>query len=381
MSKIKFEDLGLSEDILKAVYKRGFEKPSSIQVDGIKAILTKKDSILQSQSGTGKTATYLLGVLQLLDMNDNTTQGIIMVPTHDLANQIYKDAVLLSTDLNMSVVKCIGATSLNESIIEIKKQPHLIIGTVGRIDHMINKKILKTGNVKIVVLDEADEMLSIGFKEKVYDILCKITANFQLCLLSATIPKNIRELMASLTRNPIEILLRNSEVSVQSIKQFFVDVEKEEYKFDVLLDLYKVISTSQTIIYCNTINKVEWLANKLKENDFPISWVHGEIDHEERNKVVNEFRNGHNRILLTTDLLARGIDIPEISLVINFDLPASKENYIHRIGRSGRFGRKGIAINFVKMDDESDMRNFNKIRNYFKIKIDFLPENIMEYLQ
>lgn len=381
MSQVKFEDLGLSENLLKGIYLYGYIKPSQIQIEGIKAILTKKDCVLQSQSGTGKTATYLLGVLQLIDTTVKTTQGVIIVPTRELAEQIYDVAIQLGKHINLNVITCIGGTSINESINEMKNNPHLIIGTIGRIDHMIKSKYLKTANIKIIVLDEADDMLSFGFKDKVYDTLCKINGNFQLCLLSATIPKNIRDLMTSLTRNPIEILLKKSEVSVKSIKQFYVDVEKEEYKLDTLLDLFKIISTSQTIIYCNTINKVEWLAQKLEENHFPIVWVHGAIDQLERNKIVEEFRTGKNRILLTTDLLARGIDIPEINLVINYDLPASKENYIHRIGRSGRFGRKGIAINFVKMEDESDSRNFAKIRNYFQIKIDYLPENISEHIQ
>jgi len=366
---------------LKGIYLHGFINPSNIQIEGIKAILTKKDCVLQSQSGTGKTATYLLGVLQLIDTTKKSTQGIIIVPTRELAEQIYSVASNLGKYIGLTINICIGGTSVSEAITEIKKNPHLVIGTIGRIDHMIKSKFLKTNDLKITVLDEADDMLSYGSKDLVYNILCEIKSNYQLCLLSATIPKNIKELMISLTRNPIEILLRKSEVSVQSIKQFYVDVEKEEYKLDTLLDLFKIISTSQTIIYCNTINKVEWLAQKLEENEFPTAWIHGEVDQSDRNKVVDEFRNGKTRILLTTDLLARGIDIPEINLVINYDLPSSKENYIHRIGRSGRFGRKGIAINFVKMEDESDSRNFNKIRNYFQIKIDYLPENIMDYLQ
>jgi len=378
---VKFEDLGLSENLLKGIYLHGFINPSNIQIEGIKAILTKKDCVLQSQSGTGKTATYLLGVLQLIDTTKKSTQGIIIVPTRELAEQIYSVASNLGKYIGLTINICIGGTSVSEAITEIKKNPHLVIGTIGRIDHMIKSKFLKTNDLKITVLDEADDMLSYGSKDLVYNILCEIKSNYQLCLLSATIPKNIKELMISLTRNPIEILLRKSEVSVQSIKQFYVDVEKEEYKLDTLLDLFKIISTSQTIIYCNTINKVEWLAQKLEENEFPTAWIHGEVDQSDRNKVVDEFRNGKTRILLTTDLLARGIDIPEINLVINYDLPSSKENYIHRIGRSGRFGRKGIAINFVKMEDESDSRNFNKIRNYFQIKIDYLPENIMDYLQ
>jgi superfamily II DNA/RNA helicase len=378
--KIKFEDLGLSDEILKGLYTYGFDIPSEIQINGIKAIITGKDCILQSQSGTGKTGTYSLGILQRIDPSEKSIQCIIVVPTRELAEQVYEVTSHLSKFMGIRISTCMGGTNMKDTSLIIKNKPQLIIGTIGRINHMIESNVLNTNCIKTLVIDEADTILLGNFKTKVTDIMSAIKSDYQICLLSATMPPNVQDLMRQFTRDPIKILLRKSQINVNSIKQFYIDVEKEDYKLEVLLDLYKIVQTSQTIIYCNTINKVEWLAEKLKENDFPITWIHGEISQLDRNDIVKKFRSGENRILLTTDLLSRGIDIPEISLVVNYDLPISKENYIHRVGRSGRFGRKGLAINFIKSEDDGDIKNFTRIKQYFNLKIEELPSNVIEYL-
>lgn len=377
---ISFEDLNLNENLLKGIYSYGFEKPSKIQEKGIKAILTGKDCIIQAQSGTGKTATYLLSGLNLIDVKQKHCQVLIVSPTRELGNQIYSVLNNLSKYTNINMASCIGGSSIKKGISQIKKGAQVIVGTAGRIYHMIEEKILSLDNLKLLILDEADDILLMGFKEKIYQIFKELPEEVQICLLSATIPRDLLNVTKNFMRDPIKILLKKDNLTVDAIKQFFINTEIEDYKFDALLDLYSVINASQAIIYCNTIRKVDWLAKNLQEKDFPISHVHGKMTQEERDNIVEDFRSGKTRLLLTTDLLARGIDIQQVSLVINYDLPANKDNYVHRIGRSGRWGRKGVAINLVKMNDEGEIRNFHGLKRYFNTEIEEMPEDISKFL-
>jgi superfamily II DNA/RNA helicase len=377
-----FNDLNLKEDLLKGVYLYGFTKPSKIQINGIQNISSGKDCMLQSQSGTGKTATYLLGVLNRIDNKenkDNKCQGIIITPTHELADQVYNVAIELSKFLEINIVKCIGGTDLNDNRDKIKTA-HLIIGTTGRISHMIKEKRINLFSIKFIVLDEADELLADGFNEKLKFIFDKCSDGIQCCMISATFPQNIFNISKTIMDNPIKILLKNSEVQVDLISQFYVNVEKEDFKFDTLLDLYSLVSTSQAIIFCNSIEKVDWLKENLEKNNFVITCLHGKMNQKERELIINEFRDGKTRILLTTDLLSRGIDIQLVNLVINYDLPINKEIYIHRIGRCGRFNKKGVAITMVKMEDPYDIKLFNKLKHHYKLNIQELPDNIHTYL-
>ena len=377
---ISFEDLNLNENLLKGIYSYGFEKPSKIQEKGIKAILTGKDCIIQAQSGTGKTATYLLSGLNLIDVKQKHCQVLIVSPTRELGNQIYSVLNNLSKYTNINMASCIGGSSIKKGISQIKKGAQVIVGTAGRIYHMMEEKILSLDNLKLLILDEADDILLMGFKEKIYQIFEELPEEVQICLLSATIPRDLLNVTKNFMRDPIKILLKKDNLTVDAIKQFYINTEIEDYKFDALLDLYSVINASQAIIYCNTIRKVDWLAKNLQEKDFPISHVHGKMTQEERDEIVEDFRSGKTRLLLTTDLLARGIDIKQVSLVINYDLPANKDNYVHRIGRSGRWGRKGVAINLVKMNDEGEIRNFQGLKKYFNTEIEEMPEDISKFL-
>jgi superfamily II DNA/RNA helicase len=374
-----FNDLNLKEDLLKGVYLYGFTKPSKIQINGIQNISSGKDCMLQSQSGTGKTATYLLGVLNRIDSNENKCQGIIITPTHELADQVYSVAIELSKFLGINIVKCIGGTDLNDNRDKIKTA-HLIIGTNGRISHMIKEKRINLFSIKFIILDEADELLADGLNEKLKFIFDKCSDGIQCCMISATFPPNIFSVAKRIMDNPVKILLRNSEVSVDLISQFYVNVEKEDLKFDTLLDLYSLVSTSQAIIFCNSIEKVDWLKTNLENNNFVITCLHGKMNQKEREIIIKEFRDGKTRILLTTDLLSRGIDIPLVNLVINYDLPINKEIYIHRIGRCGRFDKKGVAITMVKMEDPYDIKLFNKLKHHYKLNIEELPDDIHKYL-
>ena len=377
--KDNFDSLNLNTDLLKGVYLYGFTQPSKIQINGISSINTGKDCILQSQSGTGKTATYLLGVLNRLDQSETGCQGIIITPTRELADQVYGVASQLANHTKYKITKCVGGTNVNDNRNELKTAS-VVIGTLGRIFHMIMEKKISIHKVKFIVLDEADELLADGISDKLQNIFDKVPSGIQIVLISATMSLNMFNVSKKFTHDPIKVLLKNNEVIVDLISQFYLDVETEELKFDTLLDLYNLISTSQAIIFCNTIRKVEWLEQNLKQNNFPITVIHSNMNQTERDNVVKEFREGKTRLLLTTDLLSRGIDIPQVNMVINYDLPMNKETYVHRIGRCGRFDKKGVAITMVKMSDPTDVKTFNKMKHFYKIDIKEMPESIEKYL-
>jgi len=229
----------------------------------------------------------------------------------------------------------------------------------------------------MVILDEADEMLSRGFKEQIYDIYRYLPPNVQVVLISATMPREILDMTTKFMTDPVKILVKRDELTLEGIKQFFVATDKEEWKFDTLCDLYETLTITQAVIFCNTRQKVDWLTDKMRASNFTVSSMHGEMPQKERDSIMSEFRDGQTRVLITTDVWARGIDVQQVSLVINYDLPNNRELYIHRIGRSGRFGRKGVAINFVKNDDLCILRD---IEQYYSTQIDEMPMNVGDLL-
>ena len=375
-----FDNLNLNENLLKGVYLYGFTKPSSIQINGIQSINTGKDCILQSQSGTGKTATYLLGVLnRLTEEHKNNCQGLIITPTRELSNQVYNVAAALAKFTNYKVVRCVGGTNISENLGELKNA-NVVIGTLGRITHMITDKKLSIHNLLFLVLDEADELLYDGMNDALYTLFDKAPNGVQVVLISATMSHNVFTATKQFMHDPIKVLLKNHEVVVDLISQFYLDVEMEEFKFETLLDIYNMISASQAIIFCNTIRKIEWLEENLKKNNFAITVIHSKMTQAERDEVVAEFRDGKTRLLLTTDLLSRGIDIPKVNMVINYDLPINKETYIHRIGRCGRFDKKGVAITLVRMKDPSEAKTLYRMKQFYKIDIKEMPGDIASYL-
>ena len=234
--------------------------------------------------------------------------------------------------------------------------------------------------IKLMVLDEVDEMFTDDVNLNIDYIFDKVPTNMQCCMISATMSPNVFNISKKYMHDPIKVLLKNSEVVVDLISQFYLNVENEELKFDTLMDLYSLISTYQAIIFCNTIRKVDYIKENLEKNNFEITCIHGKMTQEERDVIIKQFRDGKTRILLTTDLLARGIDIPQVNLVINYDIPINKETYIHRIGRCGRFDKKGISITMIKMDDPSDLKIFTKMKHHYKINIEELPDNIDKLL-
>jgi translation initiation factor 4A len=376
---LNFDSLNLNENLLKGIYLHGFTQPSKIQIKGIGSINSGRDCILQSQSGTGKTATYLLGVLNRLVPEDKFCQGLIITPTRELATQVMEVALNLSKYTEYKFAKCTGGSDVMQNITDLKTS-NVVIGTVGRIFHMITERKINVHKLKFIVLDEADELLSDDISDKLQNIFDKAPAGIQVVLISATMSVNVFNASKKLMHDPIKVLLKNNEVIVDLISQFYLDVESEELKFDTLMDLYNLVSTSQAIIFCNTIRKVEWLEQNLKQNNFTITVIHSNMTQQERDNTVKDFRDGKTRLLLTTDLLSRGIDIPQVNMVINYDLPPNKETYVHRIGRCGRFDKKGVAITMVKMTDPNDVKTFNKMKHFYKMDIREMPDSIEKYL-
>ena len=377
MSENSFDDLNLKDNLLRGIYSYGFESPSPIQVKSIPIINNKKDLIAQAQSGTGKTASFVIGALNNLDESLKKTQVLILNPTHELANQNFNVLENFSNYMDITMMKVIGKTSVRECISELNKEPQVIVGTPGRVLDMIEKKVLFTENIKLFIFDEADEMLSYGFLDMIYKITSFIPKQSQICLFSATMPDEIVELTDKFLMEPEKILVDKDKLSLEGITQFYINSFNDESKYDILLDIYNTFNLSQCIIYVNYKNKLLNIYDKLLSDKYPVCCIYGDMDSRERKSILDDFKAGKHRILLTTDLLSRGIDIQQLSLVINYDLPKSKETYIHRIGRSGRYGRKGLSINFVS---NREMYLMEELQEFYKIKIDEMPQNLNDYL-
>lgn len=372
-----FEELSLKDNLLRGIYSYGFEVPSAIQNSAIPVMKSGKDIIAQAQSGTGKTGAFVIGSLEKVDPEIEGTQIIIISPTRELSKQTTEVVIELSKYMKISYLEVVGGTDIFQCRSDLDKLPQVVIGTPGRILDMINKKSLFTDKLTTLIFDEADEILSYGFKETIYNIVKCIPEKCQICLFSATIPSEVIELTNSFMNNPESILVKKEALTLEGITQFYINIKVSDWKYDILKDLYDTISISQCIIYFNSKNKLNQVYKDLIGENFPVSMIHGELTSDERKRTMNEFKGGQTRILLSTDLLSRGIDIQQLSLVINFDIPRSKETYIHRIGRSGRYGRKGVAINFVT---ERDMENLENIRTFYNTKIEEMPQNIVDYL-
>jgi len=372
-----FDDMHLREALLRGIYAYGFEKPSAIQQRAIIPCKKGKDVIAQAQSGTGKTATFSISVLEQLDLNDKYTQAVILAPTRELASQIHKVVLALSDYMKVTVEACVGGTRVRDMCDKIRSGVQVVVGTPGRVYDLINRRAIDPKGIRCFVLDEADEMLSRGFKEQIYDIFAYMPQDVQCMLFSATMPEEILDVTQKFMNNPARILVKRDELTLEGIRQFYIQVEKEEWKLDTLCDLYETLTITQAVIFCNTRRQVEWLNDKMTQRDFTVSQLHSDMEQRERETVMSEFRSGSSRVLISTDILARGIDVQQVSLVINFDIPRNRENYIHRIGRSGRFGRKGVAINFLTTDSQRDMQ---EIEQFYGTTIEEMPSNVADLI-
>ena len=369
-----WDDLDLNTDLLRGIYSYGFEKPSPIQSKGIYPIKEGRDLIAQAQSGTGKTATFTIGALSRVDLTENFNQILILGPTHELADQISTVIRSLSTMMSGIRIKTIiGGSSIDEDAQDIRNNPpHIIVGCPGRVYDMIRRRHINANKLKLVILDEADEMLSSGFKEQVYNIFKHLHKNVQIALFSATLPNNILDITNKFMREPVKICVKAESLTLEGIKQYYVAVDDDRIKYLTLKDLYQYISVAQCIIYANSVKRVIDLYDAMNEDGFPVCCIHSNMDKSERERSFKEFRNGTARVLISSNVTARGIDIQQVSVVINFDLPRDVHTYLHRIGRSGRWGRKGTGINFIT---RRDITKIKEIESYYATQIDELPLN------
>lgn len=373
-----FDDMNLPDTILRSIYAHGFERPSAIQQKGIVPIKEGRDILAQAQSGTGKTGTFTIGSLCRVDPSINKVQVLILVPVRELAQQIESVVKSLSNYMKIGVYSATGGTPLREDIRAIEKGCQYLIGTPGRIFDLMNRNVLSRDNIRVLIFDEADQMLEDRFKEQVMCILQKgFPKTTQVALFSATMDESVLEVANNILQNPVKILVDATEVPLDGIKQYYVPLEKEEWKFEVLCDLYQQLNIAQALIYCNKRQRADWLADKMAQQGFPLSVIHGEMDVEERKKRMSDFRTGAVRVMISTDLLARGIDVQQVSLVINYELPVQKENYIHRIGRAGRFGRKGVTINLISPEEK---RALGEIEEHWKITQEVLPNDLSKVI-
>lgn len=366
-----WDELNLKENLLRGIYAYGFEDPSPIQKKAIRPILDGKDVIAQAQSGTGKTGAFTVSAIQSIDENVKDVQCLIMAPTRELATQIHSVLINIGTFVeNLNAKLFVGGRAMENDIKELHEKPQIVVGTPGRIHDLIRRKKINTKTIKFLILDEADEMLSSGFKEQIYNIFQFLGTNIQICLFSATLPNEIQSLTEKFLREPIKILVKTEQVTLEGIRQFYVAIENDNQKYDTLKDLFEQISVSQCIIYCNSIKRVTDLCEALQKDNFPVGCIHSGMEKEDRQKSYDDFIKGGSRVLISSNLTARGIDVQQVSTVINFDVPNDIHTYIHRIGRSGRWGRKGMGINFIT---RRDVRKIKEIEEYYETQIEELP--------
>ena len=362
--------------LLRGIYNIGFEQPSPIQKRAIIPMINGKDLIAQAQSGTGKTGAFTIGTLQMINEELKEPQVIIMSPTRELSRQIYNVLSSLTTQMEVRCQLLIGGTSTdNDKELLETNPPHIVIGCPGRIHDMLRRKYLNPAKISLLVLDEADEMLSSGFKDQIYNIFQYLNNNIQVTLFSATIPNELYNLTTKFMREPTKILVKQDKLTLQGINQYYVALDNDEQKFMALKDIFETISLTQCIIYCNSINRTNDLYNAMKHDGFPVIQIHSSMSEEERRQSHEDFKMGKSRTIICTDLFARGIDIQQVSVVINFDIPKNIHVYIHRIGRSGRWGRKGLGINFMTKRDQQKLEH---IKEFYSTQIDELPMNFAE---
>ena len=355
------DNVNIKTNLLRGIYANGFEQPSPIQKQAIIPMTQGKDLIAQAQSGTGKTGAFTIGMLQYIDESIQETQAIILSPTRELASQPNNVINNIGKLMNIKTSLTTGTISVSENIKEIENKPHIIVGCPGRLNDMLRRRKVNLNNLKLMILDEADEMLSVGFKDQVYQIFQYLPETITVSLFSATLPKELEDLTNKFMREPIKILVKNDMLTLEGISQYYIALETDNDKFNTIKDLFGWISSSQAIIYCNSLKRVSDLYSAMIKDEFPVCCIHSGMDKEERNETYNDFKNGKHRVCISSNVTARGIDIQQVSTVINFDIPKCPHTYLHRIGRSGRWGRKGVAINFVTKYDIHIMRGIEQL--------------------
>jgi translation initiation factor 4A len=372
----KWEELeDLDSNLLRGIYAYGFDKPSMIQQKSILSLFEKKDIIAQAQSGTGKTGAFSVGVLQNIDMSVKKVQALILAPTRELAKQIHD--VVSGLGVFMKALKIqllVGGTSIEQDVLSLKNEtPHIVVGCPGRVHDMIRRSHIRGSTIKMIVLDEADEMLSSGFKEQVYNIFNYLSSSVQVCLFSATFPEELHALADNFLRNPVKIIVKSEQLTLEGIVQHLIALEDDSHKYTTLKDIFNMLSVTQSIIYCNSIKRVTDLHEAMLQDNFPVCCIHSGMEKSERDAAFKDFKCGKHRVLISSNVTARGIDVQNVGVVINFDVPKDVHTYLHRIGRSGRWGRKGVAINFVTRWDIKKIKEFEV---YYNTVITEMPATI-----
>ena len=375
-----WDDLNISENLLRSIHAYGFEEPSPIQTRGIVPIIKGLDTIGQAQSGTGKTATFVIGALARIVLTEKTTQVIMLAPTRELAFQILKVLTGLSRLLDgLKTQLIIGGNPVEEDVNALRKStPHVVVGCPGRVMDMMRRSHISSNSIKLVVVDEADEMFSSGFKDQIYNIFQFFKKDVQVALFSATLPEDMFTITEQFMRNPVKIKMKTESLTLEGISQYFVALEDDTQKYDTLKDIFSAVTVSQCIIYCNSVRRVAELHEAMREDGFPVCCIHSDMDAEERRTTFDKFTVGEYRVLISSNVTARGIDVQQVSTVINFDLPKDNHTYLHRIGRGGRWGRKGVGISFITKRDVPKIRD---IESYYQCQIDEMPGDLSKLMR
>lgn len=369
----KFENMNLSEEILKALKNLGFEKPSEVQQEVIPYILDKKDLVVKSQTGSGKTASFGIPLCELVNVEENKVKALILVPTRELAIQVKED---ISNIGRLKKVRCaaiFGKQPFNEQIRELKQRVHIVCGTPGRVIDHIERGNLDINDIDFVIIDEADKMLNMGFIDQITDVLDKLPQSKNTALFSATIPKEIEGLYSNYMNNPTVLNIRSKVFNRDKISEKYFNVDREE-KFKYLLKSLYAFTDESAIIFCNTKDSVRNLSSLLKKEKISVKELHGDMDQKDRLATMENFKNKEFKVLVATDVAARGIHINHITNVFNYEVPIEKESYVHRIGRSGRGDKKGLAISLVS---KGERRFLNEIEEYINYSIE--EANLLEY--
>ncbi|KAF5744362.1 DEAD-box ATP-dependent RNA helicase 8 [Tripterygium wilfordii] len=367
----EFEDYFLKRELLMGIYEKGFERPSPIQEESIPIALTGSDILARAKNGTGKTAAFCIPALEKIDQENNVIQVVILVPTRELALQTSQVCKELAKHLKIQVMVTTGGTSLKDDIMRLYQPVHLLVGTPGRILDLAKKGICILKDCSMLVMDEADKLLSPEFQPSIEQLIRFLSASRQILMFSATFPVTVKDFKDRYLQKPYVINLMD-ELTLKGITQFYAFVE-ERQKVHCLNTLFSKLQINQSIIFCNSVNRVELLAKKITELGYSCFYIHAKMLQDHRNRVFHDFRNGACRNLVCTDLFTRGIDIQAVNVVINFDFPKNSETYLHRVGRSGRFGHLGLAVNLITYEDRF---NLHRIEQELGTEIKQIPPHI-----
>lgn len=367
----EFEDFCLKRDLLMGIFEKGWEKPSPIQEASIPIALTGRDVLARAKNGTGKTGAYAVPLIERCDPSKDEVQAMCIVPTRELALQTSQILIELSKHIGAKVMVTTGGTNLKDDIMRLYEPVHIVVATPGRILDLMNKNLVKISKCGILVLDEADKLLSQDFKGMLDSIINHLPNDRQILLYSATFPLTVEQFMKKHLHNPYEINLMD-ELTLKGVTQYYAFVQ-EKQKVHCLNTLFSKLQINQSIIFCNSTQRVELLAKKITEIGYSCFYIHAKMNQQHRNRVFHDFRQGLCRNLVCSDLFTRGIDIQAVNVVINFDFPKHAETYLHRIGRSGRYGHLGIAINLITYDDRFSL---HKIESELGTEIKPIPKII-----